>query len=346
MGGRVALVTGASRGIGRAVALALAADGHRVAACYGSDAAAAADTRAAIESVGGEAIIVQVDVCDPASVDAAFTATEEAFGGKVEVLVANAGINRDGLLMRMTDDQWSSVLRTNLDGSFHVIRRATSGMVRARWGRIVVIGSVVGLSGSAGQANYAAAKAGQVGLVRAIARESDPQRHREPGGPRTDRHRHDRRPERRHTVGDDQAGTLGTVRHSGGGCRSCFVSLLGRRGLRVRRNRARRRRHGHGSLIATSRRKTNFMDRATVLDELTDVAVEVLGVKRDVVSEAARFKEELDADSLDLVEFVMALEEKFSISVPEDKLEGITTVGEAVDLVIGQAAPSESAAQG
>ncbi len=88
------------------------------------------------------------------------------------------------------------------------------------------------------------------------------------------------------------------------------------------------------------------MDRATVLDQLADVAVEVLGVKRDVVSETARFKEELDADSLDLVEFVMALEEKFSISVPEDKLEGITTVGEAVDLVIGQAAPAESADRG
>ena len=114
---------------------------------------------------------MQVDVCEPASVDAAFTAVEEAFGGKVEVLVANAGINRDGLLMRMSDEQWGSVLRTNLDGPFHVIRRATSGMVRARWGRIVVIGSVVGLSGSAGQANYAAAKAGQVGLVRTVARE-------------------------------------------------------------------------------------------------------------------------------------------------------------------------------
>jgi 3-oxoacyl-[acyl-carrier protein] reductase len=168
--GRVALVTGASRGIGRAVAVALAADGHRVAACYGSDAAAAADTCAAIESAGGESISVQVDVCEPASVDAAFTAVEEAFG-KVEVLVANAGINRDGLVMRMTDEQWSSVLRTNLDGPFHVVRRATPGMVRARWGRIVVIGSVVGLSGSAGQANYAAAKAGQIGLVRTLARE-------------------------------------------------------------------------------------------------------------------------------------------------------------------------------
>ena len=215
MGGRVALVTGASRGIGRAVALALAADGHRVAACYGSDAAAAADTCAAIESVGGEAIAVQVDVCDPASVDAAFTTAEEAFGGKVEVLVANAGINRDGLLMRMTDEQWSSVLRTNLDGPFHVIRRATPGMVRARWGRIVVIGSVVGLSGSAGQANYAAAKAGQVGLVRTIARELGSRNvTANLVAPGTDRHRHDRRPERRHTVGDGPAGTLGAVRHS------------------------------------------------------------------------------------------------------------------------------------
>jgi 3-oxoacyl-[acyl-carrier protein] reductase len=170
MGGRVALVTGASRGIGRAVAVALAADGHRVAACYGSDSAAAAETSAAIDSVGGQAIPVQVDVRDPASVDAAFGAVEEAFG-KVEVVVANAGINRDGLLLRMTDDQWGAVLRTNLDGTFHVIRRATAAMVRARWGRIVVVGSVVALSGSAGQANYGAAKAGQIGLVRALARE-------------------------------------------------------------------------------------------------------------------------------------------------------------------------------
>ncbi len=170
MGGRVALVTGASRGIGRAIALALAADGHRVAACYKSDEAAAAYTCGAIAQVGGESLAVQVDVADPASVDAAFKQVEDAFD-KVEVVVANAGINRDGLIMRMTDDQWGSVLRTNLDGTFHVVRRAVPGMVRARWGRIVVVGSVVGLSGSAGQTNYAAAKAGQVGLVRALARE-------------------------------------------------------------------------------------------------------------------------------------------------------------------------------
>ncbi|MEA2902270.1 MAG: 3-oxoacyl-[acyl-carrier protein] reductase [Actinomycetota bacterium] len=170
MGGRVALVTGASRGIGRAVAMALAADGHRVAVGYGSDAAAGAETGQAIESTGGEALPIQVDVSRPESVDAAFAQVEEAWG-KVEVLVSNAGINRDGLLMRMGDDQWSEVLRTNLDGAFHVVRRATPGMVRARFGRIVLVGSVVALSGSPGQANYGAAKAGLIGLTRAVARE-------------------------------------------------------------------------------------------------------------------------------------------------------------------------------
>jgi len=170
MGGRIALVTGASRGIGRAVAVALAADGHRVATCFGSDAAAGAETCRAIEALGGQALPVQVDVSRPESVDSAFAQVEEAWG-KVEVLVSNAGINRDGLLLRMADDQWADVLRTNLDGAFHVVRRATPGMIRARWGRIVLVGSVVGLSGSAGQANYAAAKAGLVGLTRTVARE-------------------------------------------------------------------------------------------------------------------------------------------------------------------------------
>jgi 3-oxoacyl-[acyl-carrier protein] reductase len=152
------------------VAVALAADGHRVAVGYGSDAAAGEETCAAITSLGGEARAVQVDVSRTESVDAAFGTIEEAWG-KVEVLVSNAGINRDGLVMRMGDDQWSDVLRTNLDGAFHVVRRATPGMVRARWGRIVLVGSVVALSGSAGQANYAAAKAGLIGLTRTVARE-------------------------------------------------------------------------------------------------------------------------------------------------------------------------------
>ena len=167
---RVALVTGGSGGIGVAVVRALAASGHRIGVGYAGDEAGAAKAVAAAEEAGGEAIPVQLDVADTASVDEAFTAVEAAFD-KVELLVNNAGIARDGLFVRMDDEQWSQVLRTNLDGAFHCIRRATPAMMRARFGRIVNVSSVAGLSGSAGQANYAAAKAGLVGLTRSVARE-------------------------------------------------------------------------------------------------------------------------------------------------------------------------------
>jgi 3-oxoacyl-[acyl-carrier protein] reductase len=170
MGGRVALVTGGSKGIGRAVAVALAGSGHRVAVGYGADTAGAGDTCAAVEALGAEALAVQADVSDPAQVDAAFALVESAWG-KVEVVVANAGITADGLALRMADDQWARVLRTNLDGAFYTLRRAMPGMVRARWGRMIAMSSVVALSGAAGQANYAAAKAGLVGMGRALARE-------------------------------------------------------------------------------------------------------------------------------------------------------------------------------
>ena len=170
MGGRIALVTGGSKGIGRAVALALAESGHRVAVGCSADTAGADETCAAIEALGSEALTIQADVSDPAAVDAAFSQVEAAWG-KVEVLVANAGITGDGLALRMTDDQWNRVLRTNLDGTFHTMRRAMPGMVRARWGRMIAMSSVVALSGAAGQANYAAAKAGIIGLSRALARE-------------------------------------------------------------------------------------------------------------------------------------------------------------------------------
>jgi 3-oxoacyl-(acyl-carrier-protein) reductase len=167
---RTALVTGGSRGIGRAIAEALAAAGHRVALTYSSDDAGAKDAVAGIEAAGGTAMAIRADAGDPAAVDAAFAEIEAAWD-PVTILVANAGINADGLLLRMDDDQWSRVLRTNLDGTFYAVRRATKGMMKARWGRVVAVTSVVGLSGSAGQANYAAAKAGAVGFVRSVARE-------------------------------------------------------------------------------------------------------------------------------------------------------------------------------
>ena len=170
MGGRVAFVTGASRGIGAAVAAALAREGHRVAVGYSADESGAQRTCAGLEAAGGTALAVQADVTDRGALDEAIGAIEDAWG-PVEVLVNNAGITRDGLLMRMSDEQWADVVRTSLDGAFHAIRRVLPGMVRARFGRIVSVASVAGSAGAAGQANYAAAKAGLVGLSRSVARE-------------------------------------------------------------------------------------------------------------------------------------------------------------------------------
>jgi 3-oxoacyl-[acyl-carrier protein] reductase len=167
---RVALVTGGSRGIGRACALALAGAGHRVAVCYRADKEGAAETAAAITEAGGEALPIAADVADPAALDGAVKEIESTWG-PVQILVNNAGITRDGLLLRMSDEQWGEVLRTNLDGAFYAIRRVSAGMVRGRFGRIVNIGSASGFTGSAGQVNYAAAKAGLLGLTRSVARE-------------------------------------------------------------------------------------------------------------------------------------------------------------------------------
>ena len=170
---RTALVTGASRGIGRAIAVALGASGHHVACGFASDADGASATAAAVVEAGGSASAHHIDVVDVASVDAGFTDIEEAFG-PVTILVNNAGVTADGLVARMSDDQWDQVLTTNLTGAFHTIRRATPKMMRARSGRIVNISSVSGLMGAPGQANYASAKAGLVGLTRALARELAP----------------------------------------------------------------------------------------------------------------------------------------------------------------------------
>ena len=168
---RICLVTGASGGIGRAIAVALAEAGHtQIAVAWSGNADGGAQTCKEVDAVGATSLGVAVDVADVASVESMFKQVEAAFGPP-EVLINNAGVTRDGLLMRMSDDDWSKVLRTNLDGAFHTIRRATPKMLRARWGRIVNVGSVVGSVGGAGQANYSAAKAGLIGLTRATARE-------------------------------------------------------------------------------------------------------------------------------------------------------------------------------
>ncbi|MBD8024240.1 3-oxoacyl-ACP reductase FabG [Microbacterium gallinarum] len=155
---RVVLVTGGNRGIGRAIAERFVAQGYKVAVTARSG-----------EGPEGT-LTVRADVTDAAAVDAAFTEVERALG-PVEIVVANAGITKDTLLLRMTEDDFDSVVATNLGGAFRVVKRASKGMLRARWGRVILISSVVGLYGSAGQINYAASKSALVGFARSLTRE-------------------------------------------------------------------------------------------------------------------------------------------------------------------------------
>lgn len=165
-----ALVTGASRGIGAACAIALANAGYDVAVGYVRDADGAAATAATCQAAGVNAFTQQVDVADAQSAAAFVAAAEEAFGS-LDAVVLNAGITKDGLAMRMSVDDWQSVIRTNLDGAFWTAKAALRGMMKARSGSIVAISSVIGLGGNAGQANYAAAKAGMIGMAKSLAKE-------------------------------------------------------------------------------------------------------------------------------------------------------------------------------
>ena len=168
--GKVALVTGGSRGIGRAIALRLATQGADVAFSFRGNEAAAKEVVAAIEGLGRRAIAVQADASDPESAETVVKAALEAFG-KVDILVNNAGITRDDLIMRMSVDDFRAVLETNLFGAFYMTKAVTRPMLKARSGRIVNITSVSGQAGQMGQANYSSAKAGLIGLTKATARE-------------------------------------------------------------------------------------------------------------------------------------------------------------------------------
>jgi len=167
---RSTLITGASRGIGRAIAFRLAAMGHRIAVNYNTHPEDAEEVVESIKSKGGEAIAVQGNVADREQVDAMFSAAEEAFG-PVQILVNNAGIIDDALILRMKDEAWDRVIQTNLNGTYYCCHRAVSGMVKARWGRIINISSVVGISGNIGQTNYSASKGAIHSLTYSLAKE-------------------------------------------------------------------------------------------------------------------------------------------------------------------------------
>lgn len=170
LSGKTALVTGASRGIGRAIAVRFAAEGAFVVVNYAGNEAAAGETLAAVLSAGGNAVLSRFDVGNAAEVDAAVKAIV-AERGRIDILVNNAGVTRDNLLMRLTEDDFDAVVRTNLKGTFLVTKVVSRQMIRQRGGRIVNMSSVVGEMGNAGQSVYAATKAGILGFTKAMARE-------------------------------------------------------------------------------------------------------------------------------------------------------------------------------
>jgi len=165
--GMTALVTGASGGIGSAIAKALVGQGAKVALSGTREEA----LRAVAAEIGGETVILPCNLSDSAAVDALVPQAVEALGGKLDILVNNAGVTRDNLAMRMKDEEWDQVIRVNLEAAFRLIRAAAKPMMKARFGRVISITSVVGATGNPGQANYAASKAGLVGMSKALAQE-------------------------------------------------------------------------------------------------------------------------------------------------------------------------------
>jgi 3-oxoacyl-[acyl-carrier protein] reductase len=169
MKNRIALITGASRGIGRVCAERMAAGGARV-VLAARQVEKLEEAAAAIRAAGGEAFVVAIDLSSPESIKEAFSKASKEFG-RIDILVNNAGVTRDGLAMRMKREDWNVVIETNLSGSFFCMQQVIPGMIRERWGRIVNIASVVGEAGNPGQANYVASKAGLIGLTKSLAQE-------------------------------------------------------------------------------------------------------------------------------------------------------------------------------
>ena len=272
---------------------------------------------------------VACDVAEADQVDAAVAAAEAALG-PIDILVNNAGLTRDNILLRLTDADWDTVLDANLKGAFHTIRAVIKGMMKRRAGRIINISSIVGLIGNKGQANYAASKAGLIGLTKSVAKEYASRNILvncvAPGFIETDMT--DALPdEARATLLEQIAlGRLGRPEDVAG---DGAVSGFGSGWLHHRPGAGGRRWHGH------LRRTCNPSiedDMSNVEEKVKDIIVEELGVEREKLTNDASFMEDLGADSLDTVELVMAFEKEFDIDIPDEEAEKLRTVGDAMSI--------------
>jgi len=307
---KIALVTGAARGIGQAIALNLAEEGADLALCD-VKAEWLDDTTAKVRALGRRAEAYAMDVADGAAVAEAVAKVAADFG-RIDILVNNAGITRDTLLIRMTEEDWDAVLDINLKGAFLTTKAVVKHMMKQRSGAIVNIASVVGIMGNAGQANYTASKAGLIALTKTTAKEMGSRNIRvnavAPGFIRTamtDKLSGPVKDAMLHMVPLGRLGEPDDVARAV----AFLASFAGA---------------WYGDVEKTNEQRRNTM---ALEDKVKDIIVEQLGVNKDQVTPEASFIEDLGADSLDTVELVMAFEEEFGAEIPDEDAEKLTTVG-------------------
>jgi len=320
----VAVVTGSSRGIGAATAIKLAEEGADLVINYNSDRESAEETAAEVRELGRKALIVQGNVANSDDAKNLIKSTIDEYG-KIDILVNNAGITKDGLILRMKEKDFSNVIDVNLKGTFNCTKNAIRYMMKQRHGKIVNLSSVVGLMGNAGQANYAASKAGVVGFSKSVAKEVSKRGINvnvvAPGYIDTEMTEElpskvkedmlDNIPLNRFGEVEDVANVILFLV-------SPLSSYVNGQTINI-----------DGGMLMWKEVKM----MAEVLDRIVKVVSEELAISEDEITEDASFIDDLGADSLDVVELIMALEEEFDIEIPDEDAEEIGTVSDAVDYI-------------
>jgi acyl carrier protein len=317
LAGKIALVTGASRGIGRATAVRLAAEGAFVLINYTAHEAAATETQRAVREAGGDGETIRFDVADANAVQSAVEGIVKA-RGRIDILVNNAGISIDGLLVRMKPEDFDRVIDVNLRGAFACARAVAKPMMKQRAGRQRGPGELQRQQGRAHRAHQDA------GARARVARH-----HRERGVARLHRDRHDGRPPRGGKAGDARPDSDGADRDRRRGGRRGGVPVLGSGRLHHRTGAARER--GNVSLRPE---EEQMASSAEIGEKVKQIIVDQLGISPEQVKPEASFIKDLGADSLDIVELVMAMEEEFEIEIPDEEAEKIKTVQNAVDYIV------------